>query len=200
MVGTKNDQAHEVNEMREALLNIALKEEGIIKSLSDYLDKTLSNLYAHNKELQKEAMLENVVMEKPIDTSAQQKITQGLNQIHEALSQKNTDIQEIKQKLNFIFGIETVGLESLESLNQKLDDLNKRNAALRKILSELKTLPIKIGRIPAQVTAEHLKQQIQTLQKKLDTLYKKNMNLIAKQEDKKTLEQKDEKTHRPKAK
>lgn len=177
--GTKTRAAHiqaDIVNIEKALIGTADLEEGILKQVQIQLDKMLGSIYERVKDLKHIAAKEILISEKTITDADRAAMAQGLSDIADGLNQKNAEIVKLEHELSLL-GVATDALTggmSLEALQQKVNDLNRRNRELRKIHAEMFMLT---ERIPKATTLQSVQEMARTLNKTLDTLSKANMEL-----------------------
>jgi DNA repair exonuclease SbcCD ATPase subunit len=177
--GTKTRAAHiqaDIVNIEKALIGTADLEEGILKQVQIQLDKMLGSIYERVKDLKHIAAKEILISEKTITDADRAAMAQGLSDIADGLNQKNAEIVKLEHELSLL-GVATDALTggmSLEALQQKVNDLNRRNRELRKIHAEMFMLT---ERIPKATTLQSVQEMARTLNKTLDTLSKANLEL-----------------------
>lgn len=121
-----------------------------------------------------------------------------MGQIADGLNQKNLEIIRLENELRLL-GLQAEGLTagmSIEAMQQKVNELNKRNRVLRTIHGEMLMLT---ERIPKAATLQSIQEMVKALSNTLQNLSKANSELKQqiKQGSEKTAENKIEKDTKP---
>lgn len=175
-----------INKMQEALLGLAEVEGSLLQNIKIHLDAMLNKIYTEMREYQHTATKEAMLTETPI-TKADETVLAGFNAISVGLNEKNQEIMKLQSLLASMgASLTTSSNQSIESLRQHLEELNKRNKILREIHGKLIRHPMITGKIPKNVTPNEIKKMLETLNDQIKTL--NQTNIVLKQKIKPKLE------------